>query len=260
MRYALHGLVLPLAWLLAVSAQGQDDGGQGRSDAQRRRAVLVAEFDENGDGRLDGQEMAQVRAAAVQEARGGSGEARGPGRRIGRVGRRGAPPPGARRDGRGPLAQQGRAAANRSGRPSAERLLARFDADGDRELDLPELRRLVAQLQRLWWGGPLGPGARGGPPGGRPFGPFENRSGPPFGRLGAGARGTPGGFGDSPRFRRDPALRDRDRPGRDDDDPPRDGDADRTGQPRFDRPALQRDRRPNRPARTQDEEDEENEK
>ena len=170
MRCMSTTLVLPLALLgtSLLQAQELDRAGRGAEDRENRSAA--EEFSGGRNVRIDGDERDDVRRAGRtrREDRRRGPEARDETRSDRRAaeGRRPGPrwaggPEGFRRG------------------PSARMLLARFDRDGDRELDLQELSRLVERMPRIQPFGPTGRprggaafAGRGGP---RPDGPRDRR-------------------------------------------------------------------------------------
>jgi hypothetical protein len=159
MRCMSTTLVLPLALLGTglLQAQELDRPGRGAEDRENRSAW--EEFSGDRNVRIDGDERDDGRRAGRMRR---EDRRRGPqAREDTRSERRAA-------EGRrpGPRWAGGPEGFRRG--PSARMLLARFDRDGDRELDLRELSRLVERMPR---GGAAFAG-RGGP---RPDDPRDRR-------------------------------------------------------------------------------------
>ena len=155
MKHTFTILSLAAAVLMGSQTALAKGDGEGRPDRSQMREKMLERFDADGDGKLNEEERAEARKARQEmsgrEGKGPRGAARGQGQ--GRA--RGA--------GRG--GQQGRGM-------DPGRMLDRFDADGNGQLNRQELGQLLRSM----------PGARGA----------------------QGARGARGRIGDSPRFR--PAM------------------------------------------------------
>lgn len=163
-------LALPLILFGTASLIAQDDRPERSEDGDRSRPRVAAEAHRDDGVRSANKGVRGREAARDRRGSRGDGDVRDSWRGFGD---RRRDWPGARTD---ELLRRGTGPDRRGGDfrrgPSARMLLARFDRDGDRELDVRELSRLLDRMPRFGAGS-------GGPARGRDFdrGPGPRRAG-----------------------------------------------------------------------------------